>query len=234
MVGLSQVGAPVERAVEAVETVQRTAAEATVPRRVALARGRIGLLVASLAFLGFVGIFALVRANRSGAIDVGITMKLQRRRWPWLARLMAVASWPGFPPQSWAIPPTIVAMIWALGFRLEAGFQLLAWGTALLSSFVKAIMKRPRPNHPDIRVVVAPLGGSSLAAPAAEVEDDGGRDDRDGRDRRLVADPSSFQPSHHAVGRCETERAPSRQQDGMHLGELSGGMQGLQLARPRG
>ena len=162
MVGLSEVRAPVERATEAVETVQRTTAQATVPRRVALARGRIGLLVASLAFVGFVGIFALVRANRSGAIDVGITMKLQRRRWPWLARLMAAASWPGFPPQSLAIPPAIVATIWALGFRLEAGFQLLAWGTALLSTFVKALMKRPRPQHPGIRVVVAPLGGSSF------------------------------------------------------------------------
>ena len=162
MVGLSEVAVPVERATEAVERVQRTAVAATVPRRVALARGRVGLLVAGAAFAGFVGIFALVRANRSGAVDVGITMKLQRRRWPWLARLMTAASWPGFPPQSRIIPPALVATVWALGFPLEAAFQLLAWGTAPLSTFVKAIMKRPRPNHPAIRVVVAPLGGSSF------------------------------------------------------------------------
>jgi undecaprenyl-diphosphatase len=147
---------------EAVLTAQDAAAAATVPRRVALARGRGATLAAGTALAGFVSIFALVRANRSAAFDVAVMMRLQRRRHPWLARLMSAASWPGFPPQSRLIPPLLIAALWGLGFRLEARFQGLAWGTGLLSTLVKAVMKRPRPEHPAIQVVVAPLGGSSF------------------------------------------------------------------------
>jgi undecaprenyl-diphosphatase len=38
-----------------------------------------------------------------------------------------------------------------------------AWGTALLASAVKTVMRRPRPvAGVDIRVIAAPLGGSSF------------------------------------------------------------------------
>jgi undecaprenyl-diphosphatase len=48
-------------------------------------------------------------------------------------------------------------------FRLEAFIQVLAWGSALLSTIVKAFMGRPRPvAGTDLRVVTAELGGSSF------------------------------------------------------------------------
>jgi undecaprenyl-diphosphatase len=76
---------------------------------------------------------------------------------------MASVSWLGFPPQSRLLPPTYAAVLWVAHFRLEAVFQLAAWGTALLSTIVKAFMRRPRPlAGKDLRVVAAPLGGSSL------------------------------------------------------------------------
>lgn len=112
---------------------------------------------------GFLAIFGLVKTNRSEAADLAILLRLQRRRHPALSRVIAAASWPGFPPQSRLITPAVVGGLWLLRFRVEAGFQLLAWGTALISTVVKALMRRPRPMAgTDLRVAAAPLGGSSF------------------------------------------------------------------------
>jgi undecaprenyl-diphosphatase len=47
--------------------------------------------------------------------------------------------------------------------RTEAAFLAVAWGTGALSTVLKAAMDRPRPvGGTDLRVVVAPLGGSSF------------------------------------------------------------------------
>ncbi len=119
-----------------------------------------GLAVAALG--GFALLYALVSANRSAAADLAITLRLQRRRAPWLSRLLAIVSWPGFPPQSRIIPPLLVGIFWAFGRRTEALFQLLAWGTTLLSTLAKAGMRRPRPAAPVVRVVTARLGGTSF------------------------------------------------------------------------
>ena len=76
---------------------------------------------------------------------------------------MAAVSWPGFPPQSRIIPPLAIASLWAVRFRPEAAFLACAWGTGALSSVLKTLMDRPRPvAGTDLRVVVAPLGGSSF------------------------------------------------------------------------
>jgi undecaprenyl-diphosphatase len=147
---------------QAVEAVQRVAVEQTLPTRVALLRGRTSLTVAGVAFLGFVGIFVLVKAKRSEALDVAITLRLQTRQHRPLALLMEVVSWPGFPPQSRVIPPALMAGMWLMRFRVEAVFQLLAWGTGGLSSVLKGMMKRPRPLPEQVRTVIAPLGGSSF------------------------------------------------------------------------
>ena len=117
----------------------------------------IGALVA-----GFAGLLALVRANRSAAFDLTMTIRLQGWQHPALAELMRLASWPGFPPQSRLIPPAIMVGWLATGRRRPAAFQLAAWGGAALSTWVKALIQRPRPLPPEVRVVVAPLGGTSF------------------------------------------------------------------------
>jgi undecaprenyl-diphosphatase len=76
---------------------------------------------------------------------------------------MAFVSWFGFPPQSRVLPLCYAAVLWIARFRLEAVFQLAAWGTALVSTIVKSFMRRPRPvAGKDLRVVAAPLGGTSF------------------------------------------------------------------------
>ena len=136
---------------------------AVVPPPVAVRRGRTARLVAWAAMAGFGAIFGLVRARRSDAIDLAITLKLQRRDHPVLRSVMRSISWPGFPPQSHLIPAALAAILLLLRLPLEAAFALGAWGTALLASFVKLVMRRPRPvAGVDLRVVTAPLGGSSF------------------------------------------------------------------------
>jgi undecaprenyl-diphosphatase len=121
------------------------------------------MFVAVAGLVGFAAIFAAVRARRSEAIDLALMLRLQRRRRPWLDKLMAAASWPGFPPQSRMIPPAAIAGLWLVRFPTEAAFQGAAWGTAALSSALKAMMNRPRPvAGKDLRIVAAPLGGSSF------------------------------------------------------------------------
>ena len=112
------------------------------------------------------GLFAVllyaVRANRSAAFDLAMTIRLQGFQHPALAELMRLASWPGFPPQSRLIPPAIIAAWWARGRKRAAAFQLASWGGAALSTLIKNVMQRPRPLPPEVQVVVAPLGGTSF------------------------------------------------------------------------
>ena len=138
-------------------------APVTVPSRVAIARGRGAMAVVIAGLAGFSGLFWLVRTNRSEAFDLAVTLRVQRRRRPWLDRLMTVASWPGFPPQSRVIPPVVILSLWTARLRTEAAFLTVAWASATLSTALKALMRRPRPvAGTDLRVVVAPLGGSSF------------------------------------------------------------------------
>jgi undecaprenyl-diphosphatase len=107
-------------------------------------------------------LFGLVRAKRSDAFDLAITLKLQGAQRPWLRSVMGLVSWPGFPPQSRVIPPVVIAALAVSGDRRSARYQVAAWGGAALSTVVKAVVRRPRPLPPAVRVVVAPLGGTSF------------------------------------------------------------------------
>jgi membrane-associated phospholipid phosphatase len=134
-----------------------------VPASIAVPRTRVALGVLMVSVSGFATLTALVRRKRLEAVDLAVTMRLQAVRHPWLERAMALVSWFGFPPQSRLLPPLAAAMLWLGRFRLEAGLQLAAWGSALLSTAIKAFMRRPRPvAGSDLRVVVAELGGSSF------------------------------------------------------------------------
>lgn len=135
---------------------------ATLSEWESLLRGRKGMYVAGAALVGFGALFATVKAKRSTAIDVAITLQVQADQRPPVVGLMRVVSWPGFPPQSRVIPPLAMATMFVMGMRVEAGFQFLAWGTGGISTVVKGFIRRPRPLPEQVRVVIAPLGGSSF------------------------------------------------------------------------
>jgi undecaprenyl-diphosphatase len=126
-------------------------------------RGLSSRVVYVLAALSaFAGLVVLVRGGRTSRIDRAVTLSLQRRKAPWFARLMHLASWAGFPPQSRFLPVLIPAAIALLGYPIEALFQLFGWGTGAISGVVKLLMRRPRPDHPEILVTKARIGGTSF------------------------------------------------------------------------
>jgi undecaprenyl-diphosphatase len=145
-----------------IEATQRAARVHTVSRDIALLRGRNGMIVAAGALAAFGVVFAAVKAGRSNGVDVAITLRVQGRQHKSVATLMEAVSWPGFPPQSRVIPPLIMTTLFLMRLRTEAAFQLLAWGTAGISTIVKGFVHRPRPLPEQVRVVLAPLGGSSF------------------------------------------------------------------------
>ncbi|MFL5751352.1 MAG: phosphatase PAP2 family protein [Chloroflexota bacterium] len=131
--------------------------------RVIARRSRLPTAVAMGSLGGFGAVLMLVRHGRTKAFDAAMTLRIQAARHPVIETAMRVASWPGFPPQSRLIPPAVIGSLAATGLRAEAMAETAAWGTAALSTAVKAFMDRPRPvAGTDIRVVAAPLGGSSF------------------------------------------------------------------------
>ena len=136
------------------------------PARVAPARNLLGVLWIAAA-VGVCGAhFQNVRKGTTTELDAAITHKVQVEgvRHSWFHRTMHVVSWPGFPPQSRTLPPGIAAVLWWRGYRLEAVFQLAAWGTGGVSSVFKRIVKRerPGPKFPHLNVVPANIGGTSF------------------------------------------------------------------------
>ncbi len=135
-------------------------------KRLAATRGTRGILIVGVCLAAFAALYALVRSRRSQEFDAAVTLKIQGQQSRRFDRLMHVVSWPGFPPQSRLIPPSLSGALWLLGFRLEAVFQLLAWGTGGISFIVKRSMRRPRPEataaETAIKVAAANIGGTSF------------------------------------------------------------------------
>ena len=100
-------------------------------------RTRVLLRVLLAGIAGFVALTGLIRTKEVEAIDHAIAARLQAIRAPWFERAMVAVSWFGFPPQSRVLPLIYAAVLWVARFRLEAVFQLAAWGTALLSEVTK-------------------------------------------------------------------------------------------------
>jgi membrane-associated phospholipid phosphatase len=121
----------------------------------------LALLLSGIA--GFAALLALVRARRTDAWDLAVTLRVQALRHPLLERAMTFVSWFGFPPQSRLLPPGAAALLWLARARLESVLTLVAWTSALESELVKRFMDRPRPvAGTDLRVVAAELGGTSF------------------------------------------------------------------------
>ncbi|MEO8625918.1 MAG: phosphatase PAP2 family protein [Candidatus Limnocylindrales bacterium] len=133
-----------------------------VTRELSLARGRTALLVATGSLVAFGAILAGVMSRRSDAVDLALAMRLQAQRHRSFAVLMEAASWPGFPPQSRVIPVLAITVMATRRMRTEAAFQFLGWGTALVATVIKSNVRRPRPLPEQVRVILAPLDGSSF------------------------------------------------------------------------
>jgi undecaprenyl-diphosphatase len=102
-----------------------------------------------------------VRRQPASPLDLAVTRRLQRFDHPWLARLMRAVSWFGFRPQSLILPALTVGTCWVARRRRASLLLLLAWMASLGSYLTKLVIRRPRPQHPGIRVSRARLRDTS-------------------------------------------------------------------------
>jgi undecaprenyl-diphosphatase len=103
-----------------------------------------------------------VRHGHTADFDRRITIAIQRRKGKPFARLMWLASWAGFPPQSRTLPFVFPALFALAGLPREAAFQLAGWGTSAISFAVKSVMNRPRPFGEEFTIHKANIGGTSF------------------------------------------------------------------------
>jgi membrane-associated phospholipid phosphatase len=131
------------------------------PERAILSRRiRVAYVIAALLTVGL--LTKLVKTGKTAEFDAKVTLTVQRQSSPLFSRIMHLASWAGFPPQSRTLPFLIPAIIAIFGRRVDALFQLAAWGTSGISFLLKVFMRRPRPVAGRFRVIPARIGGTSF------------------------------------------------------------------------
>ena len=130
-----------------VTEVQRIAAQTSVSGRKAVSRGTIYLAFYMWLLSGAIMLAFIARRTDFFPGDKTITKELQKRKNPLFRGLMFGVSEIGYP--KWGVPISfgIAGIFWALRFRLEALFLLLASSTYSLNTLVKRLMKRPRPTQ---------------------------------------------------------------------------------------
>jgi membrane-associated phospholipid phosphatase len=125
-------------------------------------RGVSTLPVLIFAGLLYMILALIIRRRPSPATDLAITKHLQSNDHPYLERGMAFVSWFGFRPQSLILPLGTILGFWWWGRRLEALLLFVAWGSSMMSFLTKQVIRRPRPDHPEIRVAVARIRDTSF------------------------------------------------------------------------
>jgi membrane-associated phospholipid phosphatase len=144
---LPQIGSAVEQNIKpAMTEAQRVAAETSVSGRHAVSRGTIFLAFYLWLLSGAIMISLIARYTQFFPGDKTITRNLQSYRNPWLRRFMTGISEIGFPKIGAPLTFGIAGIFWALRFRLEAIFVLLASSSNILNWIVKRLIKRPRPT----------------------------------------------------------------------------------------
>lgn len=144
---LPQISTAVEQNIKPTMTeAQRVAAETSVSGRHAVSRGTIFLAFYLWLLSGAIMISLIARYTQFFPGDKTITRNLQSYRNPWLRRFMTGISEIGFPKIGAPLTFGIAGIFWALRFRLEAIFVLLASSSNLLNWIVKRLIKRPRPT----------------------------------------------------------------------------------------
>ena len=103
-----------------------------------------------------------VRNGHSAEFDRTVTLAIQRRKGERFSRLMWLASWAGFPPQSRTLPFVFPSLFALAGLHRDAAFQVAGWGTSAISFVVKSLMQRPRPFGDEYTIHKANIGGTSF------------------------------------------------------------------------
>ncbi len=123
------------------------AAQTSVSGRKAVSRGTIYLVFYLWLLSGAIMLALIARRTDFFPGDKAITRELQKRKSPFFRGFMLGVSEIGFPKLATPLSFGIAGIFWALRFRLEAIFLLLASSTYSLNTLVKRLIKRPRPTQ---------------------------------------------------------------------------------------
>jgi len=126
---------------------------ATVRRQVFDRRAGLAAGVAAGLGAAFVVLALAMQRAEGTAIDVAITILVQRVDDPQFASLMVAVSALGYAPWSWAIFWAATAGLFLAGFRREALLVLATHGVGVLVGVVKLLVERPRPTDEVVRVL---------------------------------------------------------------------------------
>ena len=114
-----------------------------------------GVVAALAALVAYVGLALWVRRRPAPACELAVTRRLQEKTPPALGRFLRWVSWLGFPPQSVLVPTAVIAAFWLRGDRRTATQLFFTWTASTVSFVTKRLVRRPRPNHPAVRIPVA-------------------------------------------------------------------------------
>lgn len=124
---------------------------------------KIWKLLYVISAVSLAGVIArYVHSGHTAEFDRTVTKSIQRRKGRWFSKIMRMASWAGFPPQSRTLPIVLPALLAIAGRPVEAFFQLAGWGTSAISGTVKLLMQRPRPAGDEFVIHAARIGGTSF------------------------------------------------------------------------
>ena len=136
-----------QNVIPAVTEAQRLAAHTSVSGRKAVSRGTVYLAFYLWLLSGAMMISFIARLTDFFPGDRTIMKTLQGRKNPLFRGFMLGVSEIGFPKLAVPMSIGIAGVFWALRFRLEALFLLIASSTYSLNSLVKRLIKRPRPTN---------------------------------------------------------------------------------------
>jgi len=114
-----------------------------------------GVVAALAALAAYVGLALWVRRHPAPACELAVTRRLQEKTPPAFGRFLRWVSWLGFPPQSVLVPTAVIAAFWLRGDRRTATQLFFTWTASTVSFVTKRLVRRPRPNHPAVRIPIA-------------------------------------------------------------------------------
>jgi hypothetical protein len=103
-----------------------------------------------------IGLAIVASQPGPNVIDLQATLELQRLTFPPFATLMFWVSWPGYFPQSLALPIVVAAVFLVRGYRIEAIWVLGTSMSSIATTLLKDLVHRPR-LAPDLVGVATPF-----------------------------------------------------------------------------
>jgi len=146
----------------ATDNAQENVKRAIAPKRTRNYRALVFQVYVIAAAVAFAVLFALVWNVPYFTIDLTVTRAVQTISLAWFAVAMEIISFPGSPPQSFAVVTLVVVVLFAIGLRWESVSSLIAGaGGSVADTVAKAVVHRARPSA-DIVHVVQEVSGYSF------------------------------------------------------------------------